>query len=172
MCADVNSDISSIDLTCPITLEVFHDPVVAGDGRVYEREAITRWIVEHGTSPFTREPLRSNELQADTHMRRICAQKRNSTTSHQEHVRMRTLPPLRKIPRRATVSPQDAYRETTLQTRSTDQSPPPCRFRCIRNVTIVICIVLVAVGITLGVVLGLKPSTCKSITGFYPSCLQ
>lgn len=50
------------DLVCPITLELFRDPVTAADGHVYEREVITRWILEKGTSPFTRQPLQVNDL--------------------------------------------------------------------------------------------------------------
>ncbi|CAF1551175.1 unnamed protein product, partial [Adineta steineri] len=38
-------------------MELFRDPVIANDGHVYERVAITKWINEHGTSPFTRQPL-------------------------------------------------------------------------------------------------------------------
>jgi len=36
-----------------LTLELFRDPVIAGDGYVYEREAITECIMEHGTSPLS-----------------------------------------------------------------------------------------------------------------------
>ena len=36
---------TSNDLICPITLQLFRDPVLAGDGHVYEHEAITRWIL-------------------------------------------------------------------------------------------------------------------------------
>ena len=42
---------------CPITLDVCRDPVLAGDGHIYERVAIIKWIEEQGTSPLTREPL-------------------------------------------------------------------------------------------------------------------
>ena len=31
-------------LLCPITLEIFRDPVVAKDGHTYERQAIVEWI--------------------------------------------------------------------------------------------------------------------------------
>ena len=34
------------DLFCPITMELFVDPVVAADGECYERAAIEHWIVE------------------------------------------------------------------------------------------------------------------------------
>ena len=50
------------EFICPITLEICHDPVSATDGQVYEREYITRWITEHGTSPITREPLIVDQL--------------------------------------------------------------------------------------------------------------
>jgi len=38
-------------LTCPLTGELLTDPVVAPDGRTYERAAVTRWIDEHRTAP-------------------------------------------------------------------------------------------------------------------------
>ena len=57
------SDMDSItaDLICPITLELPHDPVVAEDGRVYERAAIKRHIDNNEDrglkSPLTSEPM-------------------------------------------------------------------------------------------------------------------
>ena len=48
--------------TCPITYELFRDPVLAEDGHTYERVAIEKWIRENGTSPFTRQPLSMNQL--------------------------------------------------------------------------------------------------------------
>ena len=41
------------ELLCPITLEIFRDPVVASDGHTYERKAIEEWIQKNGTSPIT-----------------------------------------------------------------------------------------------------------------------
>ena len=41
------------DLCCPITLEAFHDPVVAEDGFTYERAAIATWIARTASSPST-----------------------------------------------------------------------------------------------------------------------
>jgi len=43
------NELESEDLICPITLQVFRDPVRAKDGHVYERQAIVTWILEHGT---------------------------------------------------------------------------------------------------------------------------
>ncbi|CAF1287322.1 unnamed protein product [Rotaria sp. Silwood1] len=44
-------------LFCPITFELFTDPVLAQDGHTYERQAIEEWIRQHGTSPITRQSL-------------------------------------------------------------------------------------------------------------------
>jgi hypothetical protein len=81
-----HSDVENDDLTCPITLRIFHDPVIAADGRTYERAAIVRWITEHGTSPFTRQPLNINELQADDYLRKLAAQRRSSTVSYNHDI--------------------------------------------------------------------------------------
>ena len=70
------------DLICPITLRIFRNPVLAADGHVYERSAIVRWIMEHGTSPLTRQPLNVNELQSDDYLRNLAAQRRKSTESY------------------------------------------------------------------------------------------
>tara|TARA_Y100001970_G_C13957912_1_gene711669 strand:- start:320 stop:865 length:546 start_codon:yes stop_codon:yes gene_type:complete len=44
----------SNELICPITQELFIDPVIAEDGQVYEREAIEEWF---RTYPSTRSPI-------------------------------------------------------------------------------------------------------------------
>ena len=49
-------------LICPITLELFMDPVIAEDGNTYERNAITQWIHQHGTSPITKKPMNIDRL--------------------------------------------------------------------------------------------------------------
>jgi serine/threonine protein kinase len=49
-------------LKCPITYELFRDPVIGGDGHTYERENITAWIKKHATSPITREPMNLSSL--------------------------------------------------------------------------------------------------------------
>jgi Mg-chelatase subunit ChlD len=47
---------------CPITLEVFKDPVVDKDGNSYEREAIENWLRTNSLSPITRRPLNASDL--------------------------------------------------------------------------------------------------------------
>ncbi|CAF4124222.1 unnamed protein product, partial [Adineta steineri] len=49
-------------LICPITLELFHDPVMAQDGHTYERKAIEEWIRKYGTSPLTNQQLSLEHL--------------------------------------------------------------------------------------------------------------
>ena len=49
-------------LICPITLELFHDPVLAQDGHTYERAAIEEWIRKNNTSPLTNQQISSENL--------------------------------------------------------------------------------------------------------------
>ena len=47
-----------IDLTCPISLELFENPVVASDGNTYSRAGIEEWFRNgHHNSPLTQERL-------------------------------------------------------------------------------------------------------------------
>ena len=51
------------DLQCPISHELMRDPVVAADGRTYERAQIASWILRgHDTSPMTNERLPHTHL--------------------------------------------------------------------------------------------------------------
>jgi hypothetical protein len=49
-------------LICPITLELFRDPVLAQDGHTYERQAIVQWIEKNGRSPITDQQLSLEHL--------------------------------------------------------------------------------------------------------------
>ncbi len=71
MISNGKSNVDNEYLICPITYQIFHDPIVAGDGHTYERTAIVRWICEHGTSPLTRQPLIITELQSDDYLRNL-----------------------------------------------------------------------------------------------------
>ena len=50
------------EFECPITMSMMCDPVIDPDGYTYERTAIVSWISEHGTSPFTRNPITTDQL--------------------------------------------------------------------------------------------------------------
>jgi hypothetical protein len=49
-------------LVCPITQEVFSEPVILSDGNTYEKSAILQWLSSRDTSPLTREKLSSKVL--------------------------------------------------------------------------------------------------------------
>ncbi|KAL0476932.1 hypothetical protein AKO1_006471 [Acrasis kona] len=55
-------DVLSNMLICPITQEIFTEPVILSDGNTYEKEAILKWLVDHNTSPITREKLSSRVM--------------------------------------------------------------------------------------------------------------
>ena len=64
-----------LDLTCPITLEIFKDPVrLVGDrsNTVFERQAIEEWLKSHETVPTTGEEIgmAGRKIVEDMEMRR------------------------------------------------------------------------------------------------------
>jgi hypothetical protein len=68
-------------LTCPITLELFVDPVLASDGYTYERSAIVEWIkYHHDTSPMTRQNIKIKELESNRIIKQLADQYRSSAT--------------------------------------------------------------------------------------------
>ncbi|KOO29539.1 ubox-containing protein [Chrysochromulina tobinii] len=51
-------------LVCPITRSLPFDPVIAEDGKVYERSAIEEWLKQQGKSPLTNLPMGTKLLPA------------------------------------------------------------------------------------------------------------
>lgn len=49
-------------LLCPISQEIFEDPVSTSDGHTYEKKAIENWLQNHCTSPITGLPLSDKNL--------------------------------------------------------------------------------------------------------------
>eukprot|EP00501_MAST-03F_sp_TOSAG23-6_P000545 GSMAST32.ASY1.ANO1.566.1 assembled CDS len=60
------------DLCCPITLDIYKDPVVAADGHTYERAAILRHFQTKNTSPLTNEVLPNRNLVPNLHCKSLC----------------------------------------------------------------------------------------------------
>lgn len=85
------------DDICPITHEPFRDPVRASDGRLYEREAITKWASEHGTSPFTREPLHLDDLRPASRSTKQISRRPQSSVSFSARRNVVTSPPLSEV---------------------------------------------------------------------------
>ena len=59
------------EFSCPITGEIFYDPVMTDDGHSYERNAITSWLEKHDTSPVTNLPLESKRLIPNQTLKKI-----------------------------------------------------------------------------------------------------
>eukprot|EP01126_Amoeba_proteus_P043780 TRINITY_DN4827_c0_g2_i3.p1 TRINITY_DN4827_c0_g2~~TRINITY_DN4827_c0_g2_i3.p1 ORF type:complete len:334 (-),score=85.59 TRINITY_DN4827_c0_g2_i3:94-1095(-) len=55
----VESTEPAAEWICPITEQLFVDPVLLADGYTYEKSAITDWLQDHNTSPITDEVLTS-----------------------------------------------------------------------------------------------------------------
>ena len=45
------------EMHCPLTKELFVDPVLTTAGNTYERKAIEAWLKDHDTSPSTGKTL-------------------------------------------------------------------------------------------------------------------
>jgi hypothetical protein len=56
-------------LICPITLEIFIEPVIGSDCHTYERTAIINWLQRKEISPMTYEPMSINSLRSNLAMR-------------------------------------------------------------------------------------------------------
>ena len=64
--AFVPTELISPGFVCPITCELFQDPVILGTtGRTFERKAITDWLKVKKCNPFTNEPLANTTLSSN-----------------------------------------------------------------------------------------------------------
>jgi serine/threonine protein kinase len=70
-------------LQCPITCELFKDPVTGQDGHTYERHAITTWLQKHGISPLTNEPMTIESLRPNHTVKKLIDEfKASSSEKH------------------------------------------------------------------------------------------
>ena len=62
------------ELCCPITLQLFHDPVTTVNGHTYDRASMLEWFSKPGpaTDPLTGQHLPSTVLRDDVIMRAKC----------------------------------------------------------------------------------------------------
>ena len=79
--AGVSEELAEEDITCPISFELFVDPVKASDGRTYERRDITQWLANNDTSPWTGLPLTDKRLRSDKQMRRRVIEFKNKANN-------------------------------------------------------------------------------------------
>ncbi|MBA43007.1 MAG: hypothetical protein CMF62_03245 [Magnetococcales bacterium] len=67
-----NDTISSFyQYRCPISNLFFHDPVIASDGKTYEREIIEEYVTKKTRSPVTNEYFKSVELYSNDLMKEL-----------------------------------------------------------------------------------------------------
>jgi len=58
---------------CPISNDIFMDPVLCDDGYTYERECIEKWLAHHNSSPLTRKNI-SNKFISNLSMKSMIAE--------------------------------------------------------------------------------------------------
>ena len=56
-------NLSPDSLICPISGELFYDPVIAMDGFVYERLEIEKWLTKNNTSPINRKEIKKDLIE-------------------------------------------------------------------------------------------------------------
>ncbi|CAF3705351.1 unnamed protein product [Rotaria sp. Silwood1] len=86
-------------LKCPITCELFCDPVTGQEGHTYERDAITAWLQKTGTSPITREPMTIDSLRPNHTVKQLIDE--FTSSSSQKHFLFKYGIDIRKAERRA-----------------------------------------------------------------------
>lgn len=67
---DARTRVPTLDeISCPITLDVFDDPVLISTGRTFERHVIEDWFRKSATDPLTGEAVVSTAVRADEIMK-------------------------------------------------------------------------------------------------------
>ena len=59
-----------IELFCPLSMQIFLDPVELPCGTTVERQVIEKWLLEKGSSPFNRELLNQKDLKTNEVMKK------------------------------------------------------------------------------------------------------
>jgi len=74
-------------LFCPITYDMFVDPIKAPDGHTYERSALTQALAVNGLSPITRQAMTINECMPDYTMLSLIDEYNQSQETKVENVK-------------------------------------------------------------------------------------
>lgn len=70
--------------SCPISMDLMSDPVVAADGHSYERVFIEEWLETKSTSPLTNQVLAHKQLVPNHNLRSQILEYQNSTASRSQ----------------------------------------------------------------------------------------
>ena len=71
--AKINVEFDIHDICCPITKQIFFDPVLASDGFVYEKDAIIKWFNNSDISPMTGKKIDEKKHMDNTIMKNMVA---------------------------------------------------------------------------------------------------
>ncbi|CAF3671558.1 unnamed protein product [Rotaria socialis] len=85
-------------LKCPITCELFREPVTGQDGHTYERDAIIAWLQKAGTSPIAGDPMTIDSLRPNHVVKQLVDEFKSS--SLQKHFLFKFGIDIRKAGRR------------------------------------------------------------------------
>ncbi len=73
------------EFVCPLTREIFTDPVITKDGHTYERAAIEMWLANHDTSPLTNTRLADKSLTPNISLRNSIDSYRQNRKFHSKN---------------------------------------------------------------------------------------
>ena len=107
MSADETADLDALQLVCPITAELFEDPVLlVEDGHTYERSAVTAWLEKHDTSPMSGAALATKTLAPNIRARQQADTARGGKPplDGKRHNEVTNLGPAKTPPRRGRLS--------------------------------------------------------------------
>ncbi|CAF3500113.1 unnamed protein product, partial [Rotaria socialis] len=94
-------------LKCPITCELFREPVTGQDGHTYERDAIIAWLQKAGTSPIAGDPMTIDSLRPNHVVKQLVDEFKSS--SLQKHFLFKFGIDIRKAGRRPIFQTQGKY---------------------------------------------------------------
>ncbi len=115
------------DFICPITCDIFVDPVIVSDGKTYERSAIQEWMRHSKTSPLTRESLVENKFFPNISLKHSIVHWQNDIKKKNQHIIV--MSPLQQA--QAQEQPQQTQEQTQqpqeqhTHTQEQDQAQQP-----------------------------------------------
>lgn len=72
-------------IVCPITNEIFYDPIKSSTGHNFERDAIEEWLTKNKICPITRLPLTETDLTPNKDLSEYIAQYLNQNPKYKSH---------------------------------------------------------------------------------------
>jgi hypothetical protein len=133
MSADETADLDALQLVCPITAELFQDPVLlVEDGYTYERSAVTAWLENNDTSPMSGAALTTKTLAPNIRARQQADAARGGKPppDAKRHNEVKKIGPAKDVARAATAARATgnvAQRDALFGRRPqfTPSEPPP-----------------------------------------------